>query len=178
MAPGKIDLLATPEAPGADHQEADKADQHHPDAGHPCVKGVAFKAVDDSGNDSSRCGDGHADKILAARAAGILGRGIVADVEARETAGSTEEKEKADKATEPDEVLAEHRIDGRRQHAESPAEGEDAWRHSKGDDVGQRIELLAEVAGGVGHSRNAPIQGIEGDGKAYRQRGVIKMMGF
>jgi len=34
-------------------------------------------------------------------------------------------------------------------------------RNAEGDDIGQRIQLLAEVAGGIRHARNAPVERVK-----------------
>ena len=58
---------------------------------------------------------------------------------------------------------------------ETPGKGQDAGRDAKGDHVCQRIEFLAEVAGGFGHARDAAIEGVKGDGEADGQGGVVEM---
>ena len=48
---------------------------------------------------------------------------------------------------------------------ESPDQRQQAGRHAKGDGVGQRIQFLAELAAGVGHARDAPIERVQGNGE-------------
>ena len=65
------------------------------------------------------------------------------------------------------QVLAQLIVDREGQKMESPDIGEQAGRNAEGDDVGQRIELFAELAGRVGHTRDAPVERVEGDGEKY-----------
>jgi hypothetical protein len=58
----------------------------------------------------------------------------------------------------------------------APGEGQDAGGDTKGNDVGQRIQFLAKLAGRLGHARDAAIQGVKRDGEADRQGGVIEMV--
>ena len=48
---------------------------------------------------------------------------------------------------------------------ETPDVGQQAGSDAKGDHVRQRIQLLAEFAGGVCHARDAPVEGVERNGK-------------
>ncbi len=57
----------------------------------------------------------------------------------------------------------------------APGEGEETGSDAKGDDVGERVELLAELTGGFGHASNAAINGIEWDGEANGQCGIVEM---
>ncbi len=58
---------------------------------------------------------------------------------------------------------------------ESPDEGQQAGRHAEGDDVGQRIQFLAEIAGGIGHARDAAVERVEGNGEQDGDRRPVKM---
>src|ERR1700733_1039873 len=51
---------------------------------------------------------------------------------------------------------------------EAPHPCEQSWRDSEGNYVGQRIQLSAEITGGVGHARDSSVQAIEQHGKADR----------
>ena len=73
------------------------------------------------------------------------------------------------------QMLSQLRIDGIGQEMETPDEGQQAGRHAEGDHVGQRIEFPAEVAGGVGHARNAAVERIEGNGDQDGDRRPIKV---
>ena len=64
---------------------------------------------------------------------------------------------------------------GEGQHAEAPDIGKHAGRDAEGDDVGERVELLAEVAGGVGHAGDAAVDAIEEDGEADGERGAVEV---
>ena len=48
---------------------------------------------------------------------------------------------------------------------ESPDERQQAGRYAKGDGVGQRIQLFAKVAAGVGQAGDTSVQPVEGDGE-------------
>ena len=101
LAAGEVDFFAAPEAPGADHEKADEADEQCPDEGEPPGEdGQADEAVYHRGDDAGGGRDGHANEVLAPGAAGVLGDGIDADVEAGETAGSAEQEEEADEGPE------------------------------------------------------------------------------
>lgn len=47
--------------------------------------------------------------------------------------------------------------------------------YTEGDGIGQRIELFAELAGGVGHSGDAAVEAIEENGKADGTGGEVKV---
>ena len=66
-------------------------------------------------------------------------------------------------------------IDRFRQKMESPDHRQQARRHAKRDHVGQRIQLLAKFAGGVGHARDAPVQRVERNRKHDRNRRPVQM---
>ena len=106
MPAGEVDLLARPEAPGADHQEAGQSDQDQPEDGDPPrLDRIGVEEVDGGGQQAGRGGNGHADKVLAIRAAGVARLGIVADVEARQPRDSADEKQKADESAGLEQVL-------------------------------------------------------------------------
>src|SRR5271157_2073554 len=48
---------------------------------------------------------------------------------------------------------------------ESPDERQQAGRDAKCDGVGQRIQLLAKLAAGVGHAGDASVQRVKGNGE-------------
>ena len=132
--------------------------------------------MNDGGNDAGGGRDGHPDEVFAVGAAGIFRDGVDADVEAGETAGSAEKEEKADEGAELNELEAVVVVHHPGEGAESPGEGEDAGGDAEGDDVGEGIELAAEVAFGVGEAGDAAIEGVERDGEADGDGGVIEMM--
>ena len=59
----------------------------------------------------------------------------------------------------------------------APGEGQDGGRHAEADDVGQRIHFAAEIAGGVGHARDAPIQPVQKHRSADGFGGDLEMCG-
>ena len=178
MPAGKVDLLAAPEAPGADHEKAGHANDSHPRKRQPHVEDrVTLDQVDHGGKQASSRRDGHADKILAIGAAGILGQGIVRDVEASQPAGATDEEQKTEEATALDEARPHQVVHGeRRQLAEAPGKREDAGSDAEGDDVGERVKFLAEVAGRVGHAGDAAVQRVEGNREQDGERSEIEML--
>ena len=82
---------------------------------------------------------------------------------------------KADESSGLDQVLVQLRVDGVGQEMKAPDDGQQAGRDAEGDDVGQRIELLAEVAGGVGHAGDAAVERVEGDGEEDGDGRPVKM---
>ncbi len=97
----EINALGAPEAPGADHEEGAQKDVGHPDHGAPPgLHGIAQAQMHHRSQATGSAGDGHADKILAARAAGILGLRIELNVEARQAAGAGGEKRECDDRAE------------------------------------------------------------------------------
>ena len=142
---------------------------------HHALHGNAVAKVDGGGQQARGRGNRHADKILASGRPGLRGCGIVADVEARQPRCSAEQKQETDEGSGLHQVHVQLRIHRVGQKMESPDEGQQAGRHAEGDDVGQRIQLLAEIAGGVGHARNAPVERIEGNGEQNGDRGPVKM---
>src|SRR6202034_4572327 len=177
VADGEVDLFPAPEAPCADHEEADESDEESPDDGQPPGKdGKADESVNDGCEDSGGGRDRHADKILAIGAAGILGDGVDADVEAGEAAGAAEQKEEADECAELHELEAHIVVHGEGKGAKSPGVSEDAGGDAEGDDVGERVELLAEFALGIGKAGNTAVEGVEGDGETDGDSGVGAMM--
>ena len=104
-------------------------------------------------------------KYLRSGRPGLRGCGVVADVEARQPRDPADEKEETDEGPGVEQVLVQLRIHGIGQKMESPDERQQAGRHAEGDGVGQRIQLLAEVAAGVGHARDAAVERVEGNGE-------------
>jgi hypothetical protein len=101
--------------------------------------------------------DWHPDKILAVWVPGILRLRIELDVKARQTACACGEKGKGDDGAALNQLAAEIGVERVRQTEEAPDPGEDCWGDAEGNDIGQRIQLLAEVAGGVGEARDGSI---------------------
>jgi hypothetical protein len=62
------------------------------------------------------------------------------------------------------------------QHAEPPHPREHRRRHAEGDHVGERVQLLAELAGGVGEACDQPIHEVEYHGDADGFGGIIEMV--
>src|ERR1700693_3985331 len=131
--------------------------------------------MDYGGNHPGGSWNRHADKIFSPWPAGIGRYRVGVDVKSRQAPGPAKQKEKADERAPLDYVLPPHRIHGHGKILEAPGEGQEARSDAKGDHVGQRIELLAEVAGGFGHARNAPIQSVKRDGEADGQGGIVEM---
>src|SRR5579875_182817 len=177
MTAGKVDLLAAPEAPGADHQEANQADQRHPDQSYPWNRNRdAVKEMNHGSNDSRRCRNGHTHKILSSRPARVFGYRIHTDVESGQTAGATDEEEKTNKGAKLYQLLAEDEITQRWEHTEAPGKGKNAGGNAKSNHIGKGIKFFAEFAGGMGHARDAAIERIEGYCKTNGQGGPVKMM--
>src|SRR6201999_153632 len=108
MAVGKIDFLAAPESPGADHKKADQANQNHPDDRDPVNgNGNAFEKMDDCGNHACRSRNRHAHEIFPAGPAWIFWHRVDADIKTRQSAGAAQQKKKADECAELDQLLPE-----------------------------------------------------------------------
>ena len=99
----------------------------------------------------------------------------MADVEARQARCPAEKEQKTDKGSGLQQVHVQLRIQRVGQKVKSPDEGQQAGRHAEGDHVGQRIQLPAEIAGGVGHARDAPVERVEGNGEKDRDRRPVQM---
>jgi len=86
-----------------------------------------------------------------------------------------EKKQETDKGSGLQQMHVQLRIQRVGQKVKSPDEGQQAGRHAESDDVGQRVQFPAEIAGGVGHARNAPIERVEGNGEKDRDRSPVQM---
>ena len=64
------------------------------------------------------------------------------------------------------------------QHAEAPHPGQHRRRNAKGDHIGQRIELTAEVAGRIRQPRDAAVEEVENDGDTDGLRRLIEVPGI
>ena len=131
--------------------------------------------MDYGGNDPGGSRNRHADKVFSSWPAGIRWYRVGADVESRQAAGAAKQKKKADKCAPLHHVLPPHRIHGHGKRLKAPGIGQQTGSDTKGNHVGQRIEFLAEVAGGFGHARDAAIEGVKRDGKADGQGGIVEM---
>jgi len=176
MTAGEVDFLAGPEAPGADHEKAAHADDGQPDdSDPPGLDGIGSTEVNRGGEQAGGCGDGHADEIFAAGATWVAGLGVVADVESRQARGSADQVEETNEGASVEEVLVEGRTNGIGQVVETPDVGQKAGRDTEGDDVGERIEFLAELACRVGHTGYAPVECVKGNGKKDGDCGPVEV---
>jgi hypothetical protein len=113
---------------------------------HQACTGYAVAEMHGRGQHPRRRRNRHAHKVLAPRPSRIARLRIVADVEPRQPRNSADQKQKTDEGAGLLQVLVQLRIDGIGQKMKSPDERQQAGRHAKGDGVGQRIQLLAELA--------------------------------
>src|SRR5215470_17739530 len=123
----------------------------------------------------SACRNRHADKVFASRTSRILGLRILADVESRQSACAGNNEEERYNCAGLDDLLAQIRLPEFWKLMASPHPGEDRRCNSKGDYVGERIQLASEVAGGVRHARDAAVESVEKYGEAYRLGCVIEV---
>src|SRR5580658_8568893 len=166
MAARKIDFLRRPEAPCAHHEERAQPHKDQPGNGDPPrFNRIGAKKMDRGCEQACRCWNGHADKIFAVRPAGIARLRIVAHVEPGKTRRAAKQKKKRNECPGLQKMLVNGGVGRIGQKTESPYEGQQAWRHAKRNHIGQRVELLAEVGRSVGHSGNAAVKRIEGNGK-------------
>src|SRR5258708_1841009 len=100
----------------------------------------------------------HPDKILLPRSPRIARLWIDADVEARQPAGSADQKNKADEDPDMYQLAAQLRMLQLRQHAEPPEVSQQTRRHAKRNHIRERVQLLAEVARRVRHPRNNAVE--------------------
>src|ERR1700678_33481 len=131
--------------------------------------------MDDRGDHTRGCGNGHTNKVFAVRPARIRGLDIGANVETRQAASPAKQKQEADKGAPLHHVLATDSIHGGGKGLKSPGVSEEAGSDSEGNDIGQRIKLLAKFAGGFGHARDAAIERVKRDGEADGQGGPVEM---
>ena len=61
------------------------------------------------------------------------------------------------------------------QKVKSPDQRQQAGRHAEGDDVGQRVQFPTEIAGGICHARDAPVERVEGNGEKDRDRRPVQV---
>src|ERR1035437_9081043 len=162
MATGKADLLARPEPPGTDHKEAAGADENQPDhCDPPRLYRIAAAEMHCCGQKAGRCWNGHPNKVLTAGSARIARLRVVADIESRQSRSSPAKKKKADESARVYQILMELRVDGVGQKTKSPDVCQQAGSHTERDDIGQRIQFLSKLAGGVGHACDAAVEGVK-----------------
>ena len=141
--------------------EPDRADHEHGRHEHDGERGQGLPVIVQAGRKRVRRGRGNrgSRRTRHAHEVSFVGRRARLDVEARESNRGPRDVEKAGRPAEPSE---------RRQ---APREHQNGRGHAEGNDVGQRIELDAERAGGAGQPRDAPVQHVENDREAHKRRG-------
>ncbi len=120
------------------------------------------------GDHASGGRSGHAGEKTAAA------RGHALNIEAREPPGTADHEEKSDEPAELDEVKRLGRLGGGH-GAHAPNIGEERRGDSEADNVGERIKLLAEFAGGAHGAGDAAVEGIEQNGDTDGARGVVEI---
>jgi hypothetical protein len=85
------------------------------------------------------------------------------------------QKQKTDQDSGVHHVVAKLRIDRYREHAEPPDVRQQAGRDAKRNHIGQRVEFLAKVTGGVGHARDEAIHAVQQRRQSDRQRRVVEV---
>src|SRR6266568_5873639 len=174
----EINTLGAPEAPGAHHQKSAQEDVNHPDDGTPPgLHRIAKTQVDDRRKATGSAWDRHADEILSIRTSGIFRLRIELDIETREAAGSRGQEREGDDCAELNEFVSEIRVKPRRQTKESPHPRKDSGSNAESDNVGERIQLLAEVTGGMGEASNGSVHAIEENSEANRNGGMVEVRG-
>src|SRR5262245_24527850 len=105
MARAQIDFFRAPESPCADHENANADNEGNPNHRKPpSLDGLSIEEVDDGSDHAGAGRDRHADKVFAARASRVRGRWIFLDVEARQAACSSNEKDKGCNCSEMNEL--------------------------------------------------------------------------
>src|SRR5579864_1586092 len=188
MAVPQINVFEAGKSPGAHHQETDGDDQRTPSERHsPPDHRLASGKVHNSGDDARAAGNGQANKILLSRLARIRGLRILCDVESRQPARACSQKNEAgdhSQLHQPDAKIARRHVDqsvqieAGGQAAEAPHPRQNGRCHTKGDDIGKRIELAPEVAGGMRHACDASIEAVEEYGDPDGFGGVIEVPGI
>ena len=110
---------------------------------------------DRRGDNRRRGGTRQADEIALV--------GVLLDVEARQAQRRGRHEQKPDGPSQ----AAERR--------QSPRVGEHRRRHAERDDVGQRVELHAELARRAGHARDAAVEHVEHHRDADERRGGLQL---
>lgn len=89
------------------------------------------------------------------------------DIKAGKPTGTAEQKKKAEKSAGFDQLLPRQMVHGWQQLAKAPRESQNARRNAEGDDVCERIELLAKVAHRIRHACDAAVQRVKWNGEKY-----------
>ncbi len=127
------------------------------------------------GQQSRRRRNRHAHKILPPRPPRIVRLRVLRDVEPRQPRHPAQQEQEADEGSRLNQVQVHHRVQRVGKKMESPHERQQTGRYPEGDRVGQRIQLLAELAGRIGHARDAPVQCVKRNRKQDRDRRQIQV---
>src|SRR3954468_7504411 len=121
-------------------------------------------------------GDGHTYEILLARAPGIGRLWVHSNIETGKTACASYQKKKTRDCAQP-RKQARHVGSGNfsGNFMKSPGPREQSRRNPKSDDIGQRIQLAAKIAGSSGHARNTTVEAIKQNCKTNGFGGGVEM---
>ena len=125
------------------------------------MDGRTAERVHHGGDHPGPRGNRQADEVLAVGPTGILRHRILLYVEARQPRRSAQQKQKRNEIPELNDVLANGRVEGGVEELNAPGESQHGGRDAEADRVGKRIHLPSEVAGRVGHARDAAVQAVE-----------------
>src|SRR5579863_796875 len=164
MARTEVDVFETVKAPRTHHKVSDGSHHRRPRERRICRNDrvSAFKMHNCSDHPGARRYR-HANKIFLAGTSGIRRLGIARYVEAGQTARPCNQKKKTCDCAELRQLdmplslrqpYLGHQV-------KSPGPCQHGWSNAKRDRVGERIEFLAEIAGGSRHPGNASIETIK-----------------
>src|SRR5665213_360672 len=157
-----VELFETPVTPRAHHQKGKQCQQGEPQRGPVKARdGIAVECINNGRHHPCRGWNRQPHEILAGGQPRISGHGVFLDIESRQPHRPADQKQERQKFSRALQLI-EHPGSERCPHeCHAPYISQDRGRDSEADDVGQRIELAAELAGCVGHARDAPVKPVQ-----------------
>ena len=161
---GEAEVLHRAEADARDHEPAEHRDHH---ADQHVVGGLVDADDVEAHHERDDDGRGHGDRQAEHVLAGLLVLVVVLlaqadDVEAGQTEGAAGDEQERDEQAGLAEAL------------EAPAVDDKRRGDAEGDDVGEAVEVEAELALGLGEAGDAAIGGVEEQADEDRQRGLVE----
>jgi hypothetical protein len=107
----------------------------------------------------------------------VFGLRVLLDIEASQTRGATDEKEKSQKLAGALKLIEGRIAYGSSDKLHAPRVSQNGGGNAETDDVGEGIQFAAEVAGGIRHARNAAVETIQNGGESDAKRGKLEALG-